>query len=371
MLMQHRSGFRTAVPLITALLCLACVSRAEAREVVYVANIDGLVSAFDAVTNAPIATIILTSPFPNDPFGQSTGEQPYQEADVAVAPNGTFAYVLQYDRLFVIDTIHNIVTGEIIVNGTRLTFSPDGASAYVAGCNGGGICAIDTATNSISAVIPVYGGTSGVAVSPDGRTLYVTGGQGVSYIDTAANVVTGGTQPFSGGAAAIAVTPDGRFLYVTQLGSPGRVLVFSADGGLVATITVPRDPTDIAISPDGRSAYATNRIGTRYGPDLSAFVSVIDTSSKTVTASIPLGVGILSAFGVAVAGDGRRVYVTDVDDARLLVIDTATHAVSLGAFIPSDGPSYLAVADVPACRVQRRDGAQWRCRGVIRRGGAR
>jgi DNA-binding beta-propeller fold protein YncE len=89
---------------------------------------------------------------------------------------------------------------------------------------------------------------------------------------------------------------------------------------VIATITVPRDPTDIPVTWDGRFAYVTNRFGSPLGGDVSAYVSVIDTSSDTVTASIPLGVGRISAFGIALTPDGSRAYVTHIDDASLVVI---------------------------------------------------
>jgi len=63
-------------------------------------------------------------------------------------------------------------------------------------------------------------------------------------------------------------------------------------------------------------AYVTNRG--------SNSVSVIDTASNTVVATIPVG-----AFpeGVAITPDGTRAYVTDFVSNTVSVIDTATNTV--------------------------------------------
>jgi YVTN family beta-propeller protein len=71
----------------------------------------------------------------------------------------------------------------------------------------------------------------------------------------------------------------------------------------------------LALSPDGRHAYVSS-----YG---SNSVSVIDTGSNTVTATIPVG---QYPAGVAVSPDGRHVYVPTgllrSDPGSVSVIDT-------------------------------------------------
>jgi YVTN family beta-propeller protein len=81
----------------------------------------------------------------------------------------------------------------------------------------GTVSVINTATNSVTATITVRQGPVGVAVSPDGRKVYVAnGGSGtVSVIDTATNAVTAeitvGVEP-----SGVAVSPDGSKLYVAN-----------------------------------------------------------------------------------------------------------------------------------------------------------
>jgi YVTN family beta-propeller protein len=62
----------------------------------------------------------------------------------------------------------------------------------------------------------------------------------------------------------------------------------------------------VAITPDGSKVYVADGFNGFYGP-----VSVIDTATNTVTATIPV-VGGSAHFGVAVTPDGSKVYVTNL-----------------------------------------------------------
>jgi YVTN family beta-propeller protein len=79
---------------------------------------------------------------------------------------------------------------------------------------------IDTATNAVIATVPVGGNSRGVAVSPDGRKVYVANltSNTVSVIDTATNAVIA-TVPVGLLPAGVAVTPDGRKAYRLRIGN--------------------------------------------------------------------------------------------------------------------------------------------------------
>src|SRR5260221_6653711 len=65
-----------------------------------------------------------------------------------------------------------------------------------------------------------------------------------------------------------------------------------------------------------QNAYITNQ--------RSNTVSVIDTTTNTVSATIPVGV---TPFGVAASPNGSKVYVTNAFSNTVSVIDTATNTV--------------------------------------------
>ena len=94
----------------------------------------------------------------------------------------------------------------------------------VSGTEVGIVQVIDTATNSSNTTVPVGIFPIGVAVTPDGRKIYVTNGSlgvpanmTVSVIDAATATVTA-TIPVEGffNPYAVAITPDGAKVYVTS-----------------------------------------------------------------------------------------------------------------------------------------------------------
>jgi YVTN family beta-propeller protein len=78
---------------------------------------------------------------------------------------------------------------------------------------------------------------------------------------------------------------------------------------VVATIPVGDGPQDVTWAPDGRFAYVA---------DVDAdTVSVIDVATMTVTATVPTGDAPTS---VAVLPNGREAYVTNLHDGTLTVL---------------------------------------------------
>jgi YVTN family beta-propeller protein len=72
-------------------------------------------------------------------------------------------------------------------------------------------------------------------------------------------------------------------------------------------------------------------------------VSVIDTATNTVVATIPVG---FAPFGVAITPDGTRAYVADFASDTVSVIDTATNMVV--TTVPVGGcPLRMAITPAP------------------------
>ncbi len=107
-----------------------------------------------------------------------------------------------------INTATNTVTATIPVgvSPTFLDITPDGAFAYVSNFFSGSVSVIDTATNTVIALVNVgLGFPAGVAINPDGTFAYVAilTANVVLRIDTATNTVTASI-PVGNGPAGVA-----------------------------------------------------------------------------------------------------------------------------------------------------------------------
>lgn len=210
---------------------------------------------------------------------------------VAITPDGGRAYVTNHldATVSVIDITTNAVVGTIPAgqNPIGIVTTPDGTRAFVASWGTGRVLEIDLAADTlIGSGIGPLGNPRGLALSPDGSTLFVSTGRGNVV---AVDVVTGEIlapmiEVFDGqpGLLELAVTPDGGQAWVLHA-AEGAVSVIDLASHAVfdPPMRFGNGPTSIAITDDGSRAYVT---------DISRNVFVIDISSREVAGSvIPVG----------------------------------------------------------------------------------
>jgi YVTN family beta-propeller protein len=131
------------------------------------------------------------------------------------------------------------------------------------------------------------------------------------------------------------VSQVGPYAYITNGCSDTVSVIDTATNTVTATVDVGSEPYGIAVNPAGTKVYVTNGYGDS--------VSVIDTATNTVTARVLVG---SSPRGVAVNPEGTKVYVAnEASDGTVSVIDTATNKVTATVNVEED-PCGVAVNPV-------------------------
>ena len=224
-----------------------------------------------------------------------------------------------------------------------LSRSPDGRFLAISNDGQGvqSLALFDTATRKVVQSLPYAAPESlyvGLAWSPDGKTLYASAGGNnkvrVYSFDAKAQKLTEGASIVLGDAKAVsypaglAISPDGKTLYAAlnlgnslvaiDLSSPPaaptvKTLSFGDPSGAASIGTL---PYQLALSVDGATLYVSHWN--------ARAVSAVNTASMSVKARIAVGD---HPSGLTLAPDGRTLYVANANSDSVSVIDTASAAV--------------------------------------------
>lgn len=191
--------------------------------------------------------------------------------------------------------------------------------AYVPNEKSGTVSVIDTGTDKVARTIGTGGKPRGIAVSPDGATLYVS--------DQTANALlvvelVGGTVRERIGLGespeGIDLSSDGSLLAAASETTNGVVLVETGGEHRKWTVQVPgKNPEHTAFSPDGRWVLV--------GAEDGAQVDIVDVAQKKVAGSVAVG---QRPRGIGFAPDGKTAYVACELDGTLYAIDMTTRSAT-------------------------------------------
>jgi 6-phosphogluconolactonase (cycloisomerase 2 family) len=262
-------------------------------------------------------------------------------AALAIAVPGSLTFVDQYK---------DGLTVEGLDGATHLAVSPDGRHVYAASFVDDSVIALsrNTGTGTLSFVqqlqdgiggVDGLDGAAGVAISPDGKHVYVTGEEEDAIAAFSREPVTGALsfiaflQDGAAGvdgldqASGVATSPDGGSVYATGRGDDA-IATFARDPatGRLAFVGQERDGVGgvdgldaaevPASSPDGRNVYVAgagdNAVAVfSRDPATGAlgFIGAVKDGAGGVD-------GLEAAQGATVSPDGKHVYVTgNTDDA--------------------------------------------------------
>ena len=202
--------------------------------------------------------------------------------EIAIAPNGKYAYVLDGTAVEVIsgvNTAHPKVAASVKPGGTPdgIVLTPNGADAYVS------VYAV-SGTTTTTAIKVLSGASTGKlklaaslsfgtnfavvnAITPDGKYAYATGGTALwpSVVWQLDGIATGHPKVAWSSVLGVRgtaswVTPNGKYLYVTTgplaYGEGYLYKTETAKPDRVSTFPFPAGAT-ILITPNGRWAYAS------------------------------------------------------------------------------------------------------------------
>jgi DNA-binding beta-propeller fold protein YncE len=238
------------------------------------------------------------------------------------------------DHITIVDLVSHRVTKTLRMDGqvTDMALSPNGRSLYVTMTSDTNtnfaMEVVDTRTASASTLLSLGGNGQTVSVSPDGRHAYVTvsagsaTGESLATIDLARRSILS-TMPIPYAPDISALTPNGRFLYITTgpytTGPTSDRASF--DGQLVVVdimehrvVATRDDGQDVAcgltIAPDGLEVLESF-CSSEGTRVLPLPIRVYDTGTNALRATIPTQNG---TTGLAFSDDGHTVYAATSED---------------------------------------------------------
>ena len=229
----------------------------------------------------------------------------------------------------VIDANAQAVVGGTVTTGgnpMRSQISADGTQLWVSNNWDNTVSVYDIATRGLLATTSVGGsGPTGITHSLDGTRAFVCN-RWTGTIDVFSTTTFAITSTIIGLGAPqdVAISPDGRFLYVADSDFGfGLVKVDIGDGSIVAreasgTIS---GSHSIVLTPDGSTAYVSS--------SFSGSVYAVDTKTMTLISTIG---GFSQGHGIDITPDGSLVYVCDMWGGRVAVIDVATNTILTSIF---------------------------------------
>ncbi len=204
----------------------------------------------------------------------------------------------------------------VYLSPCALVMAKSGSVLYIAEATADKVAVLDTVSAMITAKIDVPAEPTGLALSGDGKYLYVTcsAPEGcVCVVETGANKIIKKI-PAGYGAMSPVLNADGTMLYVCNRFGNDISVINTSVGKQVTRIKALREPVAAGITPDGKWLYVGNHLpaGPANGDSVACNVSVINTEKAAFEIDIALPNGSTGLQSIAVSPDGTFVFVTHI-----------------------------------------------------------
>ena len=190
--------------------------------------------------------------------------------------------------------------------------------AYASNEGSGTVSMIDTATDKVTATFSVGGKPRGIALSPDGKRLYLSDqtANAVLTVDAATGALLTRTA-LGKSPEGIYLSSDGKLLAAAVEEDDQVMLVDTASGKVVRKLKMRgKNPEHAVFSPDDRWLYVSS--------EEADSVDIVDLGKGEVVQSVKVGD---RPRGIGFLPDGKRAYVAAENADTVNVIDVATMKV--------------------------------------------
>ncbi|MHC9539191.1 MAG: IPT/TIG domain-containing protein [Vulcanimicrobiota bacterium] len=251
----------------------------------------------------------------------------YSLADIAITPNGQYAYVSNSKgSVYVIrisdDSVIKKITG-LGTNPYEMAITPDSQYVYVVNRDSDNISVIRVSDNTVTATISLGSKPDYIAITPNGQYAYVGGdgqdGDGKIYIiDLNSNTVTKTItlSELYNTIAQIAITADGQYAYAVAGPFNANSLVTINTSDYSYTYSNKSSTYAEFIALNGNSAYISS------GLQLMSGILSLNLTNSSVT---NLTLSSMWPGEVAVRDDGKYFYVSMTWADYLYVINSSDY----------------------------------------------
>ena len=340
---------RFALLLALLLALSSSIASQDLRGTLLVANrTGGSISFFDLASGIEMARVPIGPAIPHE---------------VAVSADGRLALTGEYGpneapgrHIVIIDVADARAVGRIDLGPKSrphsLVFLPDGRRAVATLEQSDRIALVDVVDRNVVRMYPT-GGREGhmVRLSPDGARAFVTsrGAEGTLSVISLKGESPPVVIPTGAGAEGLAVTKDGREVWVVNRDARSISIVDTQLLKVISTIEVPPDARRAEISASGRVLVPHG--GTDDAP--AQFLSVYDVKSRALVNRLALHEGRKGAGGFGIHIVGERVFVSDRMDRALFVMDLDNFKSRRTLVTGHDDPDGLAVSPVRVAVLER------------------
>lgn len=271
------------------------------------------------------------------------------------------------ENAHIIDPATNRIVGEItgvpIPHGAAV--SPDGRTYYLSSETVDAVHVADATTLTITKKIPITGRANNITISKDGRWVYVgiaAAPGAIDVIDTQ-SLTKVRTIPMKGGIHNVYVTPDGKYIVAGSIAGKVMTVLDQATEQPVWTLfDVGVRPIAFETNPDGSTKRLFVQLSDVHGFAIVDFAQRKEVGRIALPADVPpenvdWGPYYASpSHGLGVAPDNRTLWVTSRAHARVYVYSLPDlrlmGAAPLGGrpdwvtFTPDSKQVYIAVENI-------------------------